>query len=163
MINLFIQEPKRIIRTSEQCDFGNGLVFENLMTNPVQQGYVISGDRTRVLAVDLSDSQAKDNSETTTSSTSVSNLFNMLSSPATPQVIEPKEFNVMILQKKWPEACLYPAPNTLDDDESRVFIDIKNLADCGVFSGDWALVSANDPKKSRLCRVYGIDDTSNKE
>lgn len=127
------------------------------MTNPVQQGHVVSGERTRVLTVDLSDPQSSDDLQTATSRASVSNLLTMLSSPTTPQVIEPKEFNVIILQKRWPEARLYPSPNTTDDEECRIFIDIKDLADCGVFSGDWVLVSANDPKKSRLCRVYGID------
>ncbi|KAG2213502.1 hypothetical protein INT47_009176 [Mucor saturninus] len=162
LTNLFIQEPKRIIRTSEHCDFGNGLAFEILMTSPVQQGYVVSGDRTRVLTVDLSDPESQDDSHKATSDgASVSNLFNMLSSPIAPQVIEPKEFNVVILQKHWPEARLYPTPNTSDDDECRVFVDIKDLADCGVFSGDWVLVSANDPKRSRLCRVYGIDSSQN--
>lgn len=159
MIQLFIQSPKRIIRSSETCKFENGTSFEILMTNPVQQGCILASDRTRVLAVDLSDSQEQTTPSTVTSP--VCNGFNLLSTPNAPEVIEPKEFNAVILQKQWPEARLYPSPNTLDDDESRIFINIQDLAKCGVFSGDWVLLSANDPKKSRLCRVYGIDDTSN--
>lgn len=159
---MFIQEPKRIIRSSGQCDFEDGLSFQVLMTNPVQQGCVVSGNRTRILVVDLSE-ETEESTTTLTNGASVSNLFNMLDSPNTPQVIEPKEFNVKILQKKWPEARLYPKPNSVDDDECRVFVDIKDLAKCGVFSGDWVLVSANDPKKSKLCRVFGVDDTSSEE
>ncbi|KAG2229608.1 hypothetical protein INT48_007032 [Thamnidium elegans] len=159
LIQLFIQSPKRIIRSSETCKFENGTSFEILMANPVQQGCILASDRTRVLTVDLSDSQEQITSSTATSP--VCNGFNLLSTPNTPEVIEPKEFDAVILQKQWPEARLYPSPNTLDDDESRIFINIQDLAKCGVFSGDWVLLSANDPKKSRLCRVYGIDDTSN--
>ncbi|KAI8390353.1 P-loop containing nucleoside triphosphate hydrolase protein [Blakeslea trispora] len=75
-----------------------------------------------------------------------------------PDVIEPKEFSVRLLQKRWPENRLWPAPIDVDDDESRIYVDIKDLAQCGVFSGDWVLVSGNNPKRSRLCRVYGIDN-----
>lgn len=162
LCKLFIHEPKKIVRSSGQYDFEDGLSFQVLMSNPVQQGCVFSGNRTRVLVVDLSES-ANDVSSELPSATSISNIFNMLDSPTAPHVIEPKEFDVKILNKKWPEARLYPAPNSNDDDECRVFVDIKDLAKCGVFSGDWVLVSANDPKKSRLCRVFGIDDVSNTE
>lgn len=158
-MKLFVEEPQRIIRSSGQCHFTDGLAYEVLMTNPVQQGCVISSDRTQVLTIDLSNSnQNIQNESLESSSATVSTVFNMLSSPATPDVIEPKEFNVEILQKKWPEARLYPSPNSTDDDESRVYVDIRDLAHCGVFSGDWVLVGSNNPKKSRLCRVYGIDD-----
>jgi peroxin-6 len=163
LIGLFIQEPPRIIRSSTHCHFENGLSFEVLMTNPVQQGCILSSDRTRVLAVDLSESASPANTTATitTATSSNTSLFNMLSSPNKPDVIEPKELSVTILQKKWPEARLYPTPT--DDDQSRIFVDIQDLAKCGVFSGDWVLVSANDPKKSRLCRVYGIDSNNSKE
>lgn len=162
LCKLFIQEPKKIIRSSGQYDFEGGLSYEVLMSNPVQQGCVFSGNRTRVFVVDSSDSSNETTSQLPAGA-SVSNLFSMMDSPTTPHVIEPKEFDVKILKNKWPEARLYPAPNKMDDDECRVFVDIKDLAKCGVFSGDWVLVSANDPKKSRLCRVFGIDDPSNKE
>lgn len=154
----------RIIRASSQYHFENNLAYEVLMTNPVQQGYIVASERTRVFTVDLSDSQADEDSVTeTTALNSVSSAINLLQSPVTPNVIEPKEFNVKILQNKWPEARLYPLPTSTNDDESRVFIDIKNLAECGVFSGDWVLVSGNNPKKSRLCRVFGVDHKSDKE
>jgi peroxin-6 len=160
LVKLFVKEPSKIIRSSGQYRFANGLAYEALMTNPVQQGCIISSNRTRVLTVDLSNSAETITDQSLTSSSTASAVFNMLSSPSTPDLIEPREFHVKILQKKWPEARLYPSPNNIDDDESRVYIDIKDLAHCGVFSGDWVLVGANNPKKSRLCRVYGIDDSS---
>ncbi|KAI9348358.1 P-loop containing nucleoside triphosphate hydrolase protein [Pilaira anomala] len=140
LIQLFIQEPKRIIRSSETVQFENGTSFDILMTNPVQQGCVVASDRTRLLVVDVSTVETEEE-RTEDQALLVSSIsshgFNL--TPSQPQVIEPKEFHAIILQKPWPEA---------------------HLAKCGVFSGDWVLVSANDPKKSRLCRVYGIDDTT---
>lgn len=158
LVQLFIKDPKLIIRSSGQYHFGNGLSYEILMTNPVQQGYIIAGERTRVLTIDMSDSCTITNASQEISTASVSSVFNMLNSTITPNIIEPKEFNVKILQKRWPESCLYPSPDSINDDESRVYVDIRQLAQCGVFSGEWVLVSGNNPKKSRLCRVFGVDD-----
>ncbi|KAI9483939.1 MAG: P-loop containing nucleoside triphosphate hydrolase protein [Benjaminiella poitrasii] len=159
LIKLFIGKPQRIIRSSGQYDFDNGLSYEILMTNPVQQGYIVSNDRTRVLTVDLSDTNRD---VVVAEKTNASNytVFNMLNSPATPDIFESKEFNAQISQQKWSEAHLLPFPNSNDDDESRIFVGIKDLAQCSVFSGDWVLVSGNDPKKSRLCRIYGVDTVS---
>lgn len=157
LIQLFLKEPKSIIRSSGQYHFDNGLAYEVLMTNPVQQGYIVASDRTRVLTIDMSDS-ININSSETTAIAPISSVFNMLNSTTTPNITEPKEFNVKILQKKWPESRLYPSPNSINDDESRVYVDVRDLAQCGVFSGEWVLVNGNDPKKSRLCRVFGVDD-----
>lgn len=157
LIQLFLKEPKSIIRSSGQYHFDNGLAYEVLMTNPVQQGYIVASDRTRVLTIDMSDS-ININSSETTAIAPISSIFHMLNSTTTPNIAEPKEFNVKILQKKWPESRLYPSPNSINDDESRVYVDVRDLAQCGVFSGEWVLVNGNDPKKSRLCRVFGVDD-----
>ena len=159
LIQLFIGEPSQIIRSSGQCDFDGGLSYQVLMTNPVQQGCIFSSNRTRVLTVDLSDEHTEEIPSLSNAS-STAGLLDMLNSPTKAHVIEPQEFDVQILQKKWPEARLYPLPNEIDDDECRVFVNIKDLAKCGVFSGDWVLVSANDPKKSRLCRLYGVDEAT---
>lgn len=147
----------RIIRAGCEYHFPDNLAFEVLMTNPVQQGYITSSDRTRVLTVDLSDSREEGENTTSATINTVSSAINLLQSPTTPNVIEPTEFNVEILKNKWPEARLYPSPNNTNDDESRVFVDVKDLAECGVFSGDWVLVTGNNPKKSRLCRVFGVE------
>jgi peroxin-6 len=159
---LFIDEIPKIIRSSMKYHF-NQLSYQVLMTNPVQQGYMVSSERTKVLVMDLSGGDGDDQEES--QSVGIANhdapMFNMLNSTNLPNVIEPQEFSIQILQKRWPEARLYPAPQKHDDDENRVFIDIHDLAKCGVFSGDWVLVSANDSSKSRLCRLFGIDNPSN--
>ncbi|EIE87049.1 hypothetical protein RO3G_11760 [Rhizopus delemar RA 99-880] len=127
------------------------------MTNPVKQGYIYSSERTKVLVVDLSESNADERSNGLLPTlTTVS--FNILNSRKEPNVIEPQEFFVRVLEKKWPEARLCPLPTPQEDDENRVFMRIKDLAKCNIFSGDWVLVSANEPKKSRLCKVYGVED-----
>ncbi|CEP13142.1 hypothetical protein [Parasitella parasitica] len=159
LIQLFLEEPKTIIRSSGQYHFENGLAYEILMTNPVQQGYIVASDRTRVLTIDMSDSPITAHVQAA-SMPSDPSTFNLLNSAITPTIVEPKEFNVKILQKKWPESRLYPSPNNINDEESRVYVDIRDLAQCGVFSGEWVLVSGNEPKKSRLCRAFGVDDIS---
>lgn len=160
LIQLFVKQPKSIIRSSGQYHFDNGLSYEVLMTNPVQQGYIFASDRTRVLTVDMSDSEHAASFEASSSITPVSSVFHMHNSSTVPSIAEPKEFNVKILQKKWPESRLYPSPNNTNDDESRVYVDVRDLGQCGVFSGEWVLVSGNNPKKSRLCRVFGVDDVA---
>ncbi|CAO3646615.1 unnamed protein product [Cunninghamella echinulata] len=142
------------------------------MTSPVQQGYYVS-DYTKILVVDLSLSSSSSSSSSSitdsTIATSTTNydmlgssssfsILNDSSSTKTPDVAQPQEFTAVILKQKWPEARLFPAPYPNDDDENRLYINVKDLAKCNVFSGDWVLASADDSKKSRLCRVYGIDD-----
>ncbi|KAG1151472.1 hypothetical protein G6F37_001953 [Rhizopus arrhizus] len=148
---------EKIIRSSCQYEFEEGLCYEILMTNPVKQGYIYSSERTKVLVVDLSESNIDERSNVLLPTlTAVS--FNILNSRKEPNIIEPQEFFVRVLEKKWPEARLCPLPNPQEDDENRVFMRIKDLAKCNIFSGDWVLVSANEPKKSRLCKIYGVED-----
>ncbi|KAI8141111.1 P-loop containing nucleoside triphosphate hydrolase protein [Fennellomyces sp. T-0311] len=129
------------------------------MTGPVQQGYAVSTEHTKVLAVDMSstvpsEAQTPVNGVHTNASVPA---FSMLDSPRVPDVAEPQEFTVRVLQRAWPESRLFPTPESQQDDESRVYVGVKDLARCGVFSGNWVLVSSTDSKKSRLCRVYGVD------
>lgn len=148
----------KIVRSSEIYQFDNELAYKVLMTSPVRQGYIFSSERTRLFIVNLSD---MDDDEVLSKSVSLSSIsFNTLNVQSDPIVIEPREYGVKILETKWPETRLYPPPNADEDDENRVFMKLKDLASCGIFSGDWALVSANDPKKSRLCKIYGVDDIS---
>lgn len=138
------------------------------MTNPVQQGYVISSENTKILVVDMSGTSEPSSPPSLTNGIHYytdehKEAFSMLSVPASPEVAEPQEFQVRVMQQAWPESRLFPAPGKRDDDESRIFVGVKDLARCGVFSGDWIMVSATNSKKSRLCRVYGVDvlDTVN--
>ncbi|CAO3662808.1 unnamed protein product [Rhizopus stolonifer] len=147
---------KKIIRSSGQYEFEGGLCYKILMTNPVKQGYIYSLERTRFLVIDLPESDtSKKSKESLSTLSSVS--FNVLNSRQGINVIEPQEFSIKMLDKKWPEARLCPLPNSQEDDESHIFMEIKDLAKCNIFSGDWVLVSANEPKKSRLCKVYGVE------
>lgn len=148
-----------IIRAGGRYTF-DGYDFKVLMTSPVQQGYVKSTDNTRILIVDLSSEDTASSLENTAGSDQLNNIttYNMLEAHTSSALIEPQEFTPRILQKPWPASRLSPEPAVMDDDENRLFIGVKDLARCGVFSGDWILVSAADSKKSRLCRVYGVDD-----
>ncbi|KAI9323498.1 P-loop containing nucleoside triphosphate hydrolase protein [Dichotomocladium elegans] len=157
--------PPFIIRSGGRCNFGGDgdehqvLAFRILMTGPVQQGYILSSERTKILAVDMSTTP-------TSPALEPDNCVNHLSLPITfgaleahqkPNVVEPQEFGVRILQQPWPESRLFPLPRDTDDGENRIFVGVKDLARCGVFSGDWILACGGDNKKSRLCRVYGVD------
>ncbi|KAI8333519.1 P-loop containing nucleoside triphosphate hydrolase protein [Chlamydoabsidia padenii] len=137
------------------------------MSSPVQQGIMVS-DETKIYIVDLSSSSSTSTGTSTPTTTSMMNgsttltttpSFSMLSPAAlttNPDVAEPQEFTAHILKQQWPEARLFPHPHPMEDDGNRVFINVKDLAKCNVFSGDWVLTSANDSKKSRLCRVYAV-------
>ncbi|CAO3597248.1 unnamed protein product [Absidia cylindrospora] len=165
-------DPSIILRSGGTYKL-SGLSFQVLMTSPVQQGIVVS-DRTKIFVVDLSSSSSASTGTSTPTSLAMNGStvlavppsFSMLNGssapcPTNPEVAEPQEFTAQILRQSWPEARLFPAPNVKEDDGNRVFVDVKNLAKCNVFSGDWVLASANDSKKSRLCRIYGIDSGDN--
>ncbi|CAO3628854.1 unnamed protein product [Cunninghamella blakesleeana] len=171
---LFKTEQPIILRSGNHYKI-NGFSFEVLMTSPVQQGCFVS-DYTKILVVDLSSSQSNESTPVSTppttthygdmltpSSFSLLNESSSSSISKTPDLVQPQEFTAHILKQKWPEARLFPTPHPNDDDENRLFINVKDLAKCNVFSGDWVLASANDSKKSRLCRVYGVDVQSDED
>jgi peroxin-6 len=55
-------------------------------------------------------------------------------------------FRAQGLVKPLPEQLLFPKPNSDDDQEARVFVDISSLTKIGCFSGDWVrLESAAEP------------------
>ncbi|ORY89213.1 hypothetical protein BCR43DRAFT_123545 [Syncephalastrum racemosum] len=140
---------------------GQRLSYRVLMTGPVQQGCIVSGERTKVLAMDMSDSASNTpvslpNGTEHTMNGDIS-AFSILSEQEQPELVEPQEFHATVLRQAWPESRLFPTPQKTDDDESRVFIGVSDLAKCGVFSGDWVLASGPDNQKTRLCRVFGVD------
>ncbi|KAF7722547.1 peroxisomal assembly protein [Apophysomyces ossiformis] len=151
----------QIVRSAGRYRFDH-LAFQVMMTSPVLQGYIT--ERTKIMAVDLS-SATEANANETNAQTTVAEIpnFSMLNIQNMPHTAEPQEFDAQVLPRPWPTSRLFPAPNKDDDDESRVFVHVKDLARCGVFSGDWVLVSASDPKKSRLCRVYAIVDNDSED
>lgn len=146
---------------------GQRLSFRVLMTGPVQQGCVVSGERTKVLAMDMSDSASSTPTAPPHSAEHIVNgdisAFSILSEQKQHELVEPQEFHATLLRQAWPESRLFPAPQRHDDDESRIFVGVSDLAKCGVFSGDWVLVSGPDNQKTRLCRVFGIDTAVNSD
>ena len=92
-----------------------------------------------------------------------------------------KTFKVKGLLSKIPDDLLHPKPSSDEDEEARVFVDIKMLVKLGCFSGDWIKVEAisaspmslqghwgakafgngdAEPVDFRTMKVYGIADLS---
>ena len=82
-------------------------------------------------------------------------------------------FKVNTLPQKIPEELLHPSPRPEDDDECRVFVDMKVLVRLGCFSGDWVkLGSVTSPEKPfafgsaslaedirfRPAKIFGLTD-----
>ena len=66
-------------------------------------------------------------------------------------------FKVQGLTSRIPDDVLYPKPAKDEDDEARVFVDIKNLVKLHCFSGDWVkLATASAPSDSRS-DVWGLE------
>ena len=89
-------------------------------------------------------------------------------------------FKAQGLNGRIPDDLLHPKPGIDEDDEPRVFIDIKTLLKLRCFSGDWVKLKAvsappestpdfmgfepfdrdNDPDDFRPVKVYGLSDLS---
>ena len=84
------------------------------------------------------------------------------------------------LTGKIPDDLLHPKPAVDEDEEARVFVDIKTLLKLRCFSGDWVILKAasppidgrsallgaesfdrdDDPDDFRLVKIYGLSDLS---
>ena len=92
-----------------------------------------------------------------------------------------KCFQIKPLINKIPDSALHPFPNSDEDDEARIYVDVKLLVSLGCFSGDWVKVSIapdfGDNKEDRfrlgafeddddqavnfrVLKVYGLPDVS---
>jgi hypothetical protein len=154
------EEPPMIIRSSTIITLNENLRYQVLMSNPVLQSQIISTERTKVIVVDISNSaEIQDDGEISVEDDATDPLsFSMLKEKKDgPQVIDSQVFQPAILTAPWPEHQLVPIPPADDDNECRVYVHVKDLARCGVFSSDWVLVSGGNHKRSRLCRIYGVD------
>ena len=89
-------------------------------------------------------------------------------------------FKAQGLTGKIPEEFLHPRPAMDEDDEARVFVDIKTLLKLRCFSGDWVMLKAasapnegrsallgaesfdrdDNPDDFRLVKIYGLPDLS---
>ncbi|KAG0261911.1 peroxisomal assembly protein [Mortierella polycephala] len=67
------------------------------------------------------------------------------------------DFSPWVQKGHYPSHRLSPQPAPEDDPEARILVDVAQLGKLRVFSGDWVLVSAKEPKvASRFCRIYGL-------
>ena len=69
-------------------------------------------------------------------------------------------FKAKGLMGRIPDDLLYPKPSIDEDDEARIFVDIKTLLKLGCFSGDWVKLeaaSAPDDSRSRFWGVGAFD------
>ena len=91
-----------------------------------------------------------------------------------------KFFKARGLLSRIPDELLHPRPSTEEDEEARIFVDMKTLVKIGCFSGDWVrmeIASSPQPSRSgawsldvfhpqddqsdfRPVKVYGLSDLS---
>ena len=92
-----------------------------------------------------------------------------------------QRFHIKPLVHKVPDSALHPSPNSDEDDEARIYVNVKLLVRLGCFSGDWIKVSIvpdsgnntgdylrlgafeddNDQSESfRALKVYGLPNVS---
>ncbi|KAL9579406.1 MAG: hypothetical protein Q9212_005128 [Teloschistes hypoglaucus] len=94
-----------------------------------------------------------------------------------------KSFHACSLLAPIPDDLLHPKPDASEDDEARVYVDIKDLLRLKCFSGDWVKIRANynrrheetrdwimsafytagdddDDGNIRVVKVYGLSDVS---
>ncbi|KAL9027699.1 MAG: hypothetical protein Q9196_003814 [Gyalolechia fulgens] len=68
-----------------------------------------------------------------------------------------KIFRASSLSAQVPNDLLHPKPNVDDDDESRVYIDIKDLVRLKCFSGDWVKLRAGSRRSDGLFKSWDMD------
>ena len=78
------------------------------------------------------------------------------------QTITGRSFSVRALAAKVSDDTLHPRPPTDEDDEARVFVDVKILVRLGCFSGDWVKVSSV-PKLGHEEQLLGVGNFGNDE
>lgn len=71
-----------------------------------------------------------------------------------------KSFQAKCLTRKIAEDMLHPKPAPDEDDESRIYVDIKALLKLGCFSGDWVKVQATVPTQTLPSGVWGFETPS---
>ncbi len=68
-----------------------------------------------------------------------------------------KIFNAQCLVQKVPDDLLHPQPAADDDDEARVFVNIKSLVKIGCYSGDWIKLEGTAKTAGRTPKAWGIE------
>ncbi|KAL2271108.1 hypothetical protein VTJ83DRAFT_479 [Remersonia thermophila] len=65
-------------------------------------------------------------------------------------------FKAQGLVQPIPADLLHPKPGPLDDDEARIYVDVKDLTRIGCFSGDWVRVEASSEPPSNGLGAFGL-------
>ena len=71
-----------------------------------------------------------------------------------------KTFQAKCLASKPVDEILHPKPAVDEDDEARIYVDIKALLKLGCFSGDWVKVQAMSSPQTLSSRVWGLETPS---
>ena len=66
-------------------------------------------------------------------------------------------FKALGLTSRIPDDLLYPKPAVDEDDEARVFVDIKTLLKLHCFSGDWVKLEAAPAPKDNRPDLFGVE------
>lgn len=69
-----------------------------------------------------------------------------------------KLFKPRSLLSRIPNEILNPRPSSEEDEEARLYVDIKTLLKLGAFSGDWVKVRASQPERKVPWDIDAIDD-----
>ena len=105
-------------------------------------------------------------------------IFSNYTATTTRQGMTGRQFQLKALTTRIPDSILHPQPINDEDDEARVFVDLKVLAKLGCFSGDWVkLVVApkasdgndrlwslgafggDEAENFRPVKIYGLSET----
>ena len=86
-----------------------------------------------------------------------------------------KVFQTKALLRKIPDDILHPSPSNDEDEEARIFVDIKMLVRLGCFAGDWVRISLKatddwsvgafgdeEEEDFRAVKIYGLTDLAPK-
>lgn len=177
------QLARQILRQGEQVELaaGQGVSWLVAMAEPVLQGLADPEtttftvlppvkstydqyDENELAHQDGSDSDDVEIDESFLSNSVVTPQRSLPSSPAakgTPGSRLPKrrvELALQALGHRISIASLVPQPEADEDEEARVYLRSRELARCGLFSGDWALLEGSESGDRRLVRVFVADD-----
>ena len=72
----------------------------------------------------------------------------------------PRTFQANGLMSKISDDLLHPKPARDEDDEARVYVDIKALLKLGCFSGDWVKIQATSRPQTFPSRLWGFETPS---
>lgn len=94
-------------------------------------------------------------------STPMSVFSNFTATTARPDRPRGRLFKAQGLLSAIPEELLHPRPAADDDDEARVYVDIRDLTRVGCFSGDWVRMEAAEEPPTNGFGSFGLGSFGN--